>query len=226
MPEHNSPERHPSSNVCPITGEPFTMPGQTVALSALVVLKTETNDIVNLMALLDQRLAGEDRPTRDVETHSVPSSRPPINIPLLAAIDDHRDTIRGWALDIMAHVNPSWRMPAGHQWATVEAIYEQHLPKLAQWEYAPLMVRQLEDALDALKRLAGLIEPPTFKNVTIDDLPDKKLTAVVAANAVQHITGRPFSRSNLYNWERAGKLEAYGDPKKYSMRDILALIAN
>lgn len=217
----NKGECHAMTTYCPITGEVLPNPGQTVALSALQKLRAETNNLTGLMSDLDARLAGAGRPTGE-HVRTMPGSQPPLSLGFLTLIDEHRDTLEAWAWEIMQHINPSWRM-LDHTWARVQAIYQQKLLDLTTWEYAPTMIDEVTDALGYLKRAAGYVEPVTYTNTTIEDLPDKWLTIGPAATAIFHLTGKPLPKQTIYSWERRGKIESKGDPKRYSMRDLLAL---
>ena len=209
---------------CPITGEPLPDPGQTVSRTALQNFRNRTNNIVGLMRDLDRRLAGEATPTRAVPTPAPPGSRPPLNISLLAAIDDHRDTVETWAFHVMQHLKPMFRFPCGHAWNTIEAIYQQHATALAQWEQAPAMIDEVTHSLNTLERYAGHVAPAQIL-ATVEDLPDKQLTIGNAVAAIRLATGKHLPKQTVYSWERRGKIKSSGDPKRYSMRDLLALVS-
>lgn len=209
---------------CPITGQPLYEPGMTVHPDALITLRTQTNNLVGLMETLDERLAGAGRPERAVRTSHMPGSKPPLSVGLLDAIDDHRDTIEAWAWNIMQHVNPSFRFPRLHDWGLVQAVYQQHLRSLTTWEYAPAMCDELTDALTRLNRI---IDPTDQTPAhTTEDLPDRTMTMTPAIQAVQLLTGKPLPRHTVYSWERRGHLVSTGDPKQYSIRDLLTLLTD
>ena len=209
---------------CPITGEPLPDPGQTVSRKALIDFRNRTNNIAGLMCDLDRRLAGEATPTRAIPTPAPPGSRPPLNLSILAAIDDHRDTVEAWAFHVMQHVSPAFRFPRPHAWNTIEAVYQQHALGLAQWEYSPAMIDEVEYSLKVLEKYAGHTMPAKIL-ATVEDLPDKHLTIGTAVAAVKLATGKHLPKQTVYSWERRGKIKSSGDPKRYSMRDLLTLVS-
>lgn len=206
---------------CPITGEPLLNPGQTISHTALQQLRNATNDLAGLMQLLDCRLAGEGTPERAVHVHSIPSSKPPISLGLLDAVDDHRDTIEAWAWNIMQHVNPSYRLPRLHDWHTIEQIYQQHLLSLTTWEYAPNMYDELTDALT---RLNHVINPTPQAATPIDpnELTNRYLTTDNCRTALKLHWNIDLPTATIRSWKHRGHItpDAHG---RYLLADLLAL---
>lgn len=205
---------------CPITGEPLLNPGQTVALTALQHLRTKTNNLTALMQTLSQRLAGESRPEKAVPTRSMPTSTPPISLGLLDAIDHHRDTIETWAFHIMQHVKPSYRMPPGHDWHLIEAIYQQHLLSLSQWEYAPVMIDEVSDALHHLTRLENPATNPQL--VDLDDIKTRFLHLETCREIIRIHYNRDLPYKTIKGWQYKNWVtpDARG---RYLLADILHL---
>ena len=207
-------------DTCPITGEPLLNPGQTVSHHALQTLRTQTNNLTGLMTAINTLLEGAGKPQRGVQTRSIPTSRPPLNLHILNAVDDHRDTLEIWAFHIMQHANPAWRMPKAHDWHTIQAIYQQHLPNLTQWEYAPTMI---EETTHALTQLTRATYPTSNTRATVEhlDIADMWLTITPACQAVTMHSGRRLPTSTLDQWGTSGKVRHYGTPRRYSLEDAL-----
>lgn len=209
-----------STPTCPITGEPLLNPGQTVSKTALLELRTKTNDVAELMRRIDQRLAGAGRPERVVHTRSVPASKPPLSLGLLDVVDEHRDTVEAWAWNIMQHLKPAWRMPRSHDWHLVEAIYQQHLESLSQWEYAPAMV---DEVTDAMRHLTRLDEPAPIQ-ADPEDIAGRYLQIGNVCDVIKFYWGIEPNRSTIRTWIERGKLKPTShEPPRYLVRDVLRL---
>ncbi len=204
-------------DTCPITGEPLLNPGQTVSHHALQTLRTQTNNIVGLRFDYQQALTAH-RPT-EVHVRMPARSNPPLNLHLVDQCSDHWDTLLVWAAEIMAYVNPLIRVP-NNQWATIEAIYQQHTLSLATWTYAPTMC---DETLDALTQLTRATYPTSNTRATVEhlDIADMWLTITPACQAVTMHSGRRLPTSTLDQWGTSGKVRHYGTPRRYSLEDAL-----
>lgn len=211
---------------CPITAEPLPDPGQTISHTALTQVRNATNNLAGLHHAYMQALAMH-RPT-ETHTRTIPRSQPPLNLHLLDAASDHWDTLLAWAVNIMGHVNPSFRVP-NNNWAIVQAVFQQHVPTLTTWQHAPNMA---DETLDATTRLERIIHPaqrddqaPTEleRLELLDQLKTRDLTITAACNAITLYTGKPLSKNTVYTWVHRGHITPTGNPHRYNFAELLAL---
>lgn len=208
---------------CPLTGEPLPDPGQTISHSALQQLRAATNNLNGLHHAYQQALAMH-RPT-EIHTRLPARSQPPLNLHLLDAASDHWDTILIWAANIMAYMNPTLRIP-NNDWATIQAIYQQHTLSLATWTYAPTMCDEVTDALRHLQRAIHPAQrtsaPTELERLTLlDSLRDQWLTITNACTAVQTLTGKELKPATIRKWKQRGHITSTGNPPRYLIQDLL-----
>lgn len=208
-------------DTCPITGEPLLNPGQTVSHHALQTLRTQTNNLTGLMTAINTLLEGAGKPQRSVQTRSIPTSRPPLNLHILNQVDDHRDTLEIWAFHIMQHANPTWRMPKAHDWATIQAIYQQHLPNLTQWEYAPTMIEETTHALTQLTNTTNPNPKPAHP-IEPNELTDRYLTPENCRTALKLHWNIDLPTSTIRSWKHRGHITP-DNHGRYLLADLLAL---
>lgn len=218
---------------CPITGEPLplTDPGRVVSQAACNQLRVAASNLADIMHTLDQMLQPGATPTSGGGGHTTPASRPPLNLGLLATIDDDRDTIDIWANNLAQHVIPGFRYRPG-DWHTIQAILTQYADKCGHWQYQGTLpgVHCIQRVTAAIRRLEAITSPPEHPPLTRieqdaarERIAHARLTIGPATQTVQLITGRALPRHTVYSWERRGKISGTGQPKRYLVQELLDL---
>lgn len=229
-------------DACPITGKPLTMPGAIIHPDAAQMLTVKTNNLIELVDLYYARLEG--RSAHNEGRAPIGESRAPLSLGILDACSNHLDTIEAWAAHILTMVNPSARMRPG-DWRMVEAIYQRHVPQrrsgdrkacFTKWEWAPDCITQVDHAINALRLALGVTGPPPphvdpADMASVEDREEQRahlstlhLPARQAALVIHHMTGKNLPVSTIYWWEQRGKIKGSGDPKRYPVADLEALI--
>lgn len=225
------PKTVPTTPTCPVTGEPLplTDPGRAVSQTACNQLRVAASNLADIMTILDLMIqgTGSDHTT----TRTAPGSKPPLNLGLLAKIDDDRDTIDVWANNLAQHVNPNLRYRPG-DWQAIQAVFTQYADKCSHWRHGDinpgaLCIERVTAAIQRLERIAFPRQEHKmneFERLTAKvQLEQLELQIEPAREAVRLLTGRKLSRDTVYSWERRGKIKSVGDPKRFRVRDLLEL---
>lgn len=208
----------------------MTDPGRVVSRAAVNQFRTKVRDLADTMAVIDARIAGA-RHSENPRSMK-PGSRPPLNLAVLAAVDDDRDTIDVWANNLAQHANPSLRYRPG-DWVAIEQILKHYAHLCGHWHYGDslpgvLCIQRVTAAIDHLERVAdpNRDQPHLTELQRLnarDNLRDAWLTIGPACEAVRLITGNCLAKKTVYSWEYRGKIEGEGEPRRYMIQDLLDL---
>lgn len=226
------------ARVCPITGEPLplTDPGRIVSQAACNRLRGATNDLAELMETIDEMIAGAGRKPAGGGSH-VSGPRAPLNLGLLDAVSDWRDTIDLWASELLAYVRPGVRYRPG-DWRTAEVIFQQYASRCSHWtqtwgdtvqETGAMCIDETIDAIRHLDRIANPRETLTqelSRDEAMAKLADVTLTIRSACETIRLLTGRELPTSTVRSWEHRGKITGQGSPKRYPISQLIQLADN
>lgn len=224
------------ARLCPITDEPLpvTDPGRIASNTACNQLRAATNNLADLMATIDQMIAGAGRKHDSNGNTHVAGPSAPLNLTMLEKADEWRDVIDLWATELLRHAQPGMARRPG-DWTSAQAIFNQHAHSCGHWtqqwngQTQPTGAMCIDEVLDAVRRLEQLAnpkEPATNELTTTDALTQLDGISLTIRNACQVITiltGQPLNPSTVRSWEHRGHITANGNPKMYPILDLYRL---
>lgn len=225
-----------TAGICPITGEPLPVsdPGRIVSRTACRKLKVACSNLTDLMSVVDQLVAGEGRAHENVGGGHVGGPRAPLNLTILDAASDWRDTIDLWATELLRYVHPGMRRLPG-DWRSAQQILTRYAERCAYWtetwgeQIQPTGAMCIDEVMEAVKRLEWIVNPREAEvvEVTTDEaverLSAEAMTIRAACEVVRLMTGKVLPSSTVRSWERRGKIAAVGDPKRYPVMELVRL---
>jgi hypothetical protein len=188
------------------------------------------------METIDEMIAGAGRKPAVGGSH-VSGPRAPLNLGLLDAVSDWRDTIDLWAAELLAYVRPGVRYRPG-DWRAAEAIFQQYANQCSHWTQTWGGVVQdtgamcIDETIDAIRHLDQIANPretltqELTRDEAIDKLADVTLTIRSACETIRLLTGRELPTSTVRSWEHRGKIVGQGSPKRYPISQLIQLANN
>lgn len=223
------------NRICPITAEPLppAEPGRILSKTACSRLRNAADGLAELMATINQMIAGNGRPKPEVPIRARATFPPaPLNLHVLAAIDDARDTLDIWANNLAQHANPSLRYTPG-DWQAVQAIFTTYANLCAFWQHDNVEAGRLcvERVCEAIRHLQQIASPKEDAPMTArerdyatETLKSRAMPITPAIEAVRLLTGVKLNRQTIYSWERRGHITSRGTPKRFQVGELLSRV--
>lgn len=225
-----------TAGICPITGEPLPVsdPGRIVSRTACRKLKVACSNLMDLMSVVDQLVAGEGRAHENVGGGHVSGPRAPLNLTILDAASDWRDTIDLWATELLRYVHPGLRRLPG-DWRSAQQILTRYAERCAYWtetwgeQVQPTGAMCIDETIDAIRHLDQIANPreTLTQELTRDEamakLADVTLTIRSACETIRLLTGKTLPAATVRKWEQRGKIVGQGSPKRYPISQLIQL---
>ncbi len=225
-----------NERLCPITGEllPVTDPGRIVSQTACNRLRVATSDLTGLMGVIDALIAGEGH-THAHGSGGVAGPRAPLSLAVLDRVDDWRDAIDVWAGELLGFVRPGMGRRPG-DWRAAQAIFTQFSDRCGYWTQqwqgqtqltGAMCIDEVTFAIQQLEAIASPRETVTVelsKDEAIARLEGVSLTVREACQAAGLIVGRQLPPDTVYKWEARGKIVSTGNPRRFPVVELIALM--
>lgn len=144
---------------CPVTGRPLP-DGYYLHPTLKSRIHRLASDVLIVMPEARAAQLGLTRRAGAGAAHSTPRSRLPINVTIYEDVDDMRDTLFKWGVDLLrlavpgAPITMIYSVQQGDvDWPKLAAIMQTHADRILRWKLAPMFLDECEYAVSRARRL-------------------------------------------------------------------------